>query len=103
MDHAQALLEENSTEAVDKFIQLVLAGRLTVAGEERRVFINPRQNAVFPTKEQCTLTGDFDSLIGFSKSLPLRVPVGIYPIPDFKFTLKSTIHVTLPVPYNQVF
>ena len=39
------------------------------------------------------ITRDFDSLIGFSTTLPLRCPLSIYPVVPFKDTLTKAVHV----------
>ena len=98
VNHAQRFLEEGSVESVDKFIELMLSGRLTINGEERRVLLNPRRSAVFPGSDDVTLRGDFDSGAGFSATtIPIRCPLAIYPVPVFKETLTKSIHIALTI------
>lgn len=98
VDQAQLLLEEGSEESVDKFIELMHSGRLTVNGVERRVLLNPRRGAVFPRRDDVALRGDFDSAGGFSASrIPLRCPLAVYPVPIFKETLTKSIHIALTI------
>lgn len=70
--------------------------------DERRVFLNALQGVDNGSLEHCELKGDFDSLIGFSDTIPLLCPLGIYPVPDFKKTLKKPIHIDLEVRRLQV-
>ena len=101
VDYAKGFLEENTPDAVDNFINLVLAGRLSLAGEERRVFLNALQGAKTPSLDDVTLTGDFDSLIGLSRDLPYTTSFSIFPVPPFRDTMKADNHlvrsITLPV------
>ena len=95
---AQQFLEEGSVESVDKFIELMLSGRLTVNGEERRVLLNPRRSAVFPSSNEVSLRGDFDSGGGFSSTtIPIQCPLAVYPVPIFKETLTKSIHIALTI------
>ncbi|KAI9068787.1 hypothetical protein FKP32DRAFT_1671925 [Trametes sanguinea] len=82
----------------DDFVSLMVAGRATVDGDDHRVFLSGYQNVQPASLEDCTLTGDFDSLIGFTPRLALRVPLSIFPVPSFKHTLKKPVHISIPVP-----
>ena len=92
-------LDEGTPESVDRFLDLVLAGRVKYDDEDvqHRVLINAVQEAVHPTMNDVQITGDFDSLIGFTKTLPLKGPLSVYAVPDFDKTLKKSVHITLPV------
>ena len=96
VDHARGFLDEGTPDAVDKFITLMVAGRLPVEGVEHRVIVNA-PSGLRSLQDQQYMTGDFDSLIGFSKHIPLSCPLSVSPIPNFKFTLKKSIHMTLTV------
>ena len=76
-------------EDIDGFISLMLAGRIVHIGREHRVFVNPLRGLPVPDPDDLTLAGDFDSLLGFTKQLPLRVPLSVTPVPSFKSTLKN--------------
>ena len=96
-------LGEGTSAGVDKFIKLILAGRATIDHEEHRVLVNASQgDDTMVYRDEVTLTGDFDSLIGFSKTLPLRTALSVYPVPSFKHTLTKPIHVTWQIPVHQV-
>ncbi|OSC96287.1 hypothetical protein PYCCODRAFT_1472752 [Trametes coccinea BRFM310] len=81
----------------DDFVSLMVAGRAMSNDEEHRVFVSGYQNVEPARMEDCVLTGDFDSLIGFTPRLALRVPLSIYPVPSFKHTLRNPVHVSIPV------
>ncbi|KAJ3017269.1 hypothetical protein NUW54_g622 [Trametes sanguinea] len=94
LDRAKTLLNQGFT---DEFVLLMLAGRTEEDGDRRRVFVNSIQQSSAARPNTCTLTGDFDSLIGVTKKLPLNVPLSIYPVPSFKFTLTKDVHVGIPI------
>lgn len=102
IDQAKDYLNEGTPAAVDRFMRLMLAGRATVNGEKRRVFVNPMDGVSYPPQGSYTLTGDFDSLLGFCYTLPLKVPLAIYPVPSFAHTLTKSIHVKVPITINGV-
>lgn len=103
IDHAKAYLDEGTPEAVDHFMRLMLAGRALVNGETRRVFVNPLQGVSYPAEGEYQITGDFDSLIGFCFTLPLKCAMAVYPVPSFQHTLTKTIHIRLQITINQVY
>ncbi|OJT03953.1 hypothetical protein TRAPUB_5363 [Trametes pubescens] len=84
----------------DDFVELMLAGRLPVNGQEHRVFVNAAQGMEPASLPDCRLVGDFDSLIGFTTRLPITVPLSIYPVPSFKHTLKKSLHIDMEVTVN---
>ena len=92
-----------SSDTVDDFVSLLLAGRLNIEDEQHRIFVNPLRelNDVPPASIQCT--GDFDSLIGFTHDLHLVKPLSVSPVPNFQHTLKKSIHVSVAVRSSQVF
>ncbi|KAL7281845.1 hypothetical protein ACG7TL_005168 [Trametes sanguinea] len=79
----------------DDFVSLMVAGRATVDGEDHRLLVSGYQNVEPARLEDCTLTGDFDSLIGFTPRLELKVPLSVYPVPSFKHTLRTSVHATV--------
>ena len=88
---------EHSQTGFDNFLKFTLAGRLQEGESQRRVLVNPRHGGTILDRSCCTLTGDFDSLIGFTDTLPLKVPLAVYPVPSFKDTLSKTIHLKLEI------
>ena len=101
-NRAKDFLSSGEYDDVDSFMELMLAGRLEVEDEPRRVMVNARQGVAHPRLPEATVTGDFDSLIGFSKNLPLRCALSVFPVPDFKLTLKKSIHLELEVTVDGV-
>lgn len=81
----------------DDFVALMIAGRATVDGEDHRIVASGYQNVEPARLEDCTLTGDFDSLIGFTPRLELKVPLSVYPVPSFKHTLRTSVHASIIV------
>ena len=77
----------------DDFTKLMLAGRVVEDEEERRVFLNALKGLPDTEQTTCKLTGDYDSLLGFTKHLNLVVPLTIWPVPSFKYTLWRSLHI----------
>ena len=102
VDLGRAFLDEGTAEGVEKFINLVMSGRLQQSDDIYRVLLNARQGAVIPQIEDCTITLDFDSLQAVTPDLPLTCPLSIYPVPDFKYTLKKPVHITFPIRIQEV-
>ena len=102
VDLGRQFLDEGTPEGVDKFIDLVMAGRLHLHDELYRILVNARQGAIVPAIEDCTITLDFDSLQAVSPDLPLKCPLSIFPVPDFKYTLRKPVHITFPIRIQQV-
>ncbi|KAL7283872.1 hypothetical protein ACG7TL_001142 [Trametes sanguinea] len=98
LEKAKSLLDQGFT---DDFVRLMLAGRIELNDEQRRVFVNAIQRSSPARSEDCTLTGDFDSLIGVTRSLPITVALSIYPVPSFKYTLTKDVHITIPITIRQ--
>lgn len=96
---AQDMLDAGHT---DDYVKLILGGRVWDEDKETRVFMNALQGCEPARLSNCTLTGDFDSLIGFSPRLPIAVPLSVFPVPNFKFTLKKPIHIEIPLKINGV-
>ena len=92
-DRARALLDVATLDSVDAFIRLMLAARVTHNLHPHRVYLNPLQDIGLPNPADITLTGDYDSLIGFTSTLPFRCPIDVTPIPLFSRTLKTNVHV----------
>ena len=73
IDHGRNFLDEGTPNGVDKFLNLVLAGRLYRDDDECRVLINARQGAIVPTLDDCNITVDFDSLQSIAPNIPLSL------------------------------
>ena len=89
------LLNLGTDDSIDDFIRLMVAGRVPVEGITHRVLVNPFQDIPDHLPRDITITGDYDSLIGFTPNLPFKFPLAVYPVPPFNFTLKKNIHLTL--------
>lgn len=98
------LVAEHDDPLKPEFVNLVLAGRCFApsqdeeAGQEEeiehRVHINVRQGLASAEDKEFNVTRDYDSIIGITENLPFRVPLAIYPIPNFKESLSGSIHIT---------
>lgn len=79
-----------------RFVEFVLGGRLIKGdGVERRVYMDVLRG-IEPTAalENLNVTRDYDSLIGISENLPFNVALALYPVPNFRESLKRTNHLT---------
>lgn len=83
-------LYDTSKAFPDRFIRFLLAGHM---GSGNQVFINSRQGAQSLAENDFVVMRDIDSAIGISKDLPFVVPIGIFPVPSFRDTLKVDNHV----------
>lgn len=77
------------------FMQYILAGRVDIAGEAHRLFLNPTLELDAP--EDPTVSGDFDSLIGLTPHLPFTAALSIHAVPPFRDTLTTDVHLTYPI------
>lgn len=93
---AAAFLREGDNDSVDRFIKLMLAGRVNHEFSDRRVILSAWEGIPVHTAADITSTGDFDSLIGFTNNLPFTIPIGMIPIPQFDRILKKDVHVLAP-------
>lgn len=112
--YARELHEDKAT---DDLIELMLAGRhyLPDDGDDaadwegsnasssgpayipHRVFVNAAQAVPSGQSGECSLKGDFDSLIGFSNRIPITVSLAVFPVTTFKLTLKKPIFIDMVV------
>lgn len=72
-------------------INTILCGRWP--DPELRMSLNARQGALVPDLADCTVTRDYDSIIGLTDDLPYTIPLSIYPIPSFKFCITRPVHI----------
>jgi hypothetical protein len=87
--------QESKAENSMDFINAALCGRITQNQEAHRVILNARQDLDHPHNP--SFTRDFDSAIGVTRNLPFTAPLNVYPIPNFKDTLKRPNHVEGPI------
>lgn len=73
------------------FINAALCGRIIEDEKPHRVMLNARQDLRHP--HHPSLTRDFDSAIGITRNFPFTAALNIFPVPNFKFTLKRSNHV----------
>ncbi|KAG8214946.1 hypothetical protein J3R82DRAFT_10136 [Butyriboletus roseoflavus] len=75
------------------FLKFILAGRRGLdLDEQRTITLNVTQAE--PDILHATMTRDYDSLIGTTRTLPYLVPLTVWPIPSFRDMLKMSNHVT---------
>lgn len=83
----------DSLEDEHKFLKFVLAGRCGLDLEDQyTVTVNATQgqrDIIRPT-----ITRDYDSLIGTTKTLPYSVALTVWPVPNFRDTLTTNNHIT---------
>ena len=83
----------NSRDDEQTFLKFILAGRRGLQREEQRsITLNMTQGQ--PNIRDITVTRDYDSLIGTTKTLPYLVPLTVWPVPSFRDTLTANNHVT---------
>jgi hypothetical protein len=100
LTEVQWSLERFNTEAyellhdrndVDAFTRLVLAGRVNIDNDLKRIYLNPRQG--LPNIENVKIYRDFDSAIGITRTLPFSDVLRVWPVAPFKETLSKDNHV----------
>ena len=79
-------------------INAALCGRVIVDQQEHRVILNARQDLDHP--DHPSFTRDFDSAIGITCNFPFTAALNIYPIPNFRDTLKRSNHIQGPILFN---
>ena len=86
-----------------KFISFVLAGRTKLPnGQPARVVVDPTKGLeAMEDLGGIQLSRDYDSIIGISRTLPYTCKMAVFPLPNFKETMKRTNHlmktIKLPV------
>ncbi|KAI5984195.1 hypothetical protein F5J12DRAFT_787609 [Pisolithus orientalis] len=91
--------KENREQAL-KFLKFALAGWDGVDLDDQwNVTLNVLQG--IQDIQDITITCDYDSLIGTTKTLPYRVPLTVWPAPSFRDTLTINNHVTAPAINSQ--
>jgi hypothetical protein len=99
---ARICLHADHPSALHTFLQLVLAGKAMDDNENAvRVRLVPEMDTPAFDSVPMVLTRDFDSLLGVTYDLPFLRPLSIFPVPNFRDTLKKDNHlyhkVRLPV------
>ena len=82
----------NDIDPVD-FVRLALAGKYDNDGLQSKIYVNPLHHVDSPSLDAVTITRDYDSMIGITRSLPFSTFVTIYPVVPFKETLKRDNHI----------
>ena len=101
VDHAKTVLFDREGDAIHRFLQRVLAGKLVDhTGGSRRVRINPLLDAELAGSLPLRATRDFDSLIGITDDLPFRRSIAVYPITNFRDRLCKSNHLTRRIKYQ---
>lgn len=78
----------------DDLVALQLAGRYNVNDDQQeRIYVNPTQGMEPASLATCDIKGDFDSLIGLTTTLPLRMGIAVSPVPSFRDTLKKPVQI----------
>jgi hypothetical protein len=82
----------------DVFARYIFAGRLTGEDDQRRVFVNARQESSAPPHGEYELRRDLDSVIGITRNLPFIQAMSVFPMASFEDTLKRDNHMTRLIP-----
>ncbi|KAH9926071.1 hypothetical protein B0H21DRAFT_700840 [Amylocystis lapponica] len=99
----QMLSDLSVQDRVDPFVRFMLAGRDFEDGEETRVYVNVRQGIDPLQPGEYSLTRDYDSLIGITRTLPFACTLQFYPFPpmDEALTAKDNSHMKYKIPQGQ--
>jgi hypothetical protein len=92
--------QESKTGNPMDLINAALCGRIMQDQEAHRVILNARQDQDHPHNP--SFTRDFDSAIGITRNFPFTAALNIYPVPNFKDTLKRPNHVQGPIYHDNV-
>lgn len=85
--------KDNGHNEEHKFLKFVLAGRRGLALEDQcTITLNVTQGQA--DIRNVTMTRDYDSLIGTTKTLPYSVALTVWPIPSFRDTITANNHIT---------
>lgn len=78
------------------FVNFVLAGRIPLEdGTIGRVKLDPIKDLDdMSNQDSVIVTRDYDSIIGISTKIPFTVPVAVYPLANFRDSLRRTNHLT---------
>ncbi|CAL1698688.1 unnamed protein product [Somion occarium] len=94
LDAVPADEEDRSRDELKKFLNLVLCARTKNEDDEDiRLVLNMTQAVERPTLEDCIIMRDFDSAIGYGKTLPFTKAMAVFPVAPFSETLKKRNHV----------
>lgn len=101
VDHAKEVLFAHEGDAIHRFLQFVLAGKVVdPTPGSRRVRLNPLLDAEQAASPSLRATRDFDSLIGITDNLPFRRSIAVYPIPNFRDSLQKSNHLSRSIKYQ---
>ena len=92
---AQQLCDAGDEEGLARYMY---SGRLVVEEDQRRVFVNARQGADPPPRDEYELRRDLDSVIGVTRDLPFLQAMSVFPVAPFEDTLKKDNHMTRLIP-----
>ena len=90
---------------VYEYVLAVLAGRYYEGNDLRRIYIDGLYGLTHPTAcsydevptaQQYKISRDYDSILGYSDSLPYKMPIAIFPVPPHRETLAKKVHITVP-------
>jgi len=85
--------QEDTPDNLIHFVRFVLAGRFDFNGDQTRVFINARQDALPPPIHKYQLHQDLHSAIGITRDLPFHTALAIFPLASFRDTLTKDNHI----------
>ncbi|EPS92536.1 hypothetical protein FOMPIDRAFT_1020991, partial [Fomitopsis schrenkii] len=103
---AKRILEGDGDHVFD-FTRAVLAGRYfdEIDAQERRIYLDGLYGLTHPTvgprdvplaRDQYRISRDYDSILGYSETLPYNQTIGIFPVPPLQETLSKAVHITVP-------
>lgn len=91
-----------SHQKVMDYIRVVLEGRYTENDEERRIYIDGMKGltpgsvipyGLVPEQNEYQISRDFDSVIGYSDTLPYAIPIAAYVVPPFNEGIRKDLHI----------
>ena len=76
---------------LEKLVNCILCGRWPEPS--CRMVLNVAQGLDPISLHDCQVSRDIDSIIGISDTLPYTSPMAVFPIPSFKETLTTDVHL----------
>lgn len=84
---------QDKNEAIADSIKFVILGHECVEGHTARLDLLKNFISEPWAEANVVVRRDYDSLIGYGDNLPYRRALEVYPIPSFRDTLTSNVHI----------
>ncbi|KAG6871947.1 hypothetical protein C0995_014638, partial [Termitomyces sp. Mi166 len=94
-------LWENNPGNPEPFVQFTLTGEFPTDDGCCQAFVDPIQNIVTPHHE-LSISRDYDSVLGLSPIIMVEDNISVFTVPHPTFALKSGVHVTHPVIFDDI-